>query len=131
MTKRMKFILLSPLFLTGFLLLIALGGEIVRQLWNWLAPSLFGVRDITFWEALGLLALSRILVGGFGLRSGGDSHRSSHRCRRDRIGDRIADRIADRVGERWDRMTPEERDRFRQRIRERCGFDPGTRESTG
>jgi hypothetical protein len=31
--------------------------------------------------------------------------------------------VADRVGDGWDRMTPEERERFRQRLRERCGFD--------
>jgi hypothetical protein len=119
MTKRTKFILLSPLFLTGFLLLIALGGEIVHRLWNWLVPSLLGLREITFWEALGLLALSRILFG-FGIRTGSRPHRESGR----HMSDRIADRIADRVGERWDRMTPEERERFRQRLRERCGFDP-------
>jgi hypothetical protein len=115
MTRRTKFILLSPLFLTGFLLLIALGGEIVRRLWNWLLPGLFGWPEITFWQALGLLALSRILVGGFGL--GGGSHDRSRRC--DRGSDRIADRIADRVAERVERMTPEQRERFRQRLRER------------
>ena len=119
MTRRTKFILLSPLFLTGFLLLIALGGEIVRRLWNWLLPALFGVSEITFWQALGLLALSRILVGGFGL--GGGSHDRSQRrkCASNRFSDRIADRVADRVAERVERMTPEQRERFRQRLRER------------
>ena len=33
------------------------------------------------------------------------------------------------VAERWDHMNPEERERFRQRIRERCGFDPSAGES--
>jgi hypothetical protein len=124
MTRRTKFILLSPLFVTGFLLLIALGGEIVRQLWNWLLPPLLGLPEVTFWQALGLLALSRILVGGFGL--GGNSHDRSRRCDRgsDRIAERIADRVADRVAERVERMTPEQRERFRQRLRER-GFDVG------
>ena len=36
--------------------------------------------------------------------------------------------MADRVAERWDRMSPEERERFRQRLRERCGFDPSAGE---
>ena len=40
----------------------------------------------------------------------------------------MADRIVDRVAERWDAMTPERRERFRQRIRERCGFDPAAGE---
>jgi len=35
------------------------------------------------------------------------------------------------VAERWEHMTPEERERFRQRIRERCGFDPSTSEGKG
>jgi hypothetical protein len=37
--------------------------------------------------------------------------------------------VADRVAERWEVMTPEERERFRQRMRERCGFGPSTSES--
>jgi hypothetical protein len=55
--------------LIGFLIFIVLGGIIVRVLWNWLVPSIFGVREVTIWEALGLLTLSRILFGGFSGRS--------------------------------------------------------------
>ena len=32
-------------------------------LWNWLMPVIFGLAIITFWQALGLLALSKILFG--------------------------------------------------------------------
>lgn len=32
-------------------------------LWNWLMPAIFGLTVITFWQALGLLALSKILFG--------------------------------------------------------------------
>jgi hypothetical protein len=87
---------LVPLGICGFLLFIALGGEIVMQLWNWLLPPIFGLREITFWQALGILALCRILFGGFG-------------------GPRFR---------RTSQMSPEERERFRQRIRERCGLGP-------
>ena len=38
----------------------------VLLLWNWLMPDIFNLRRLTFWEALGLLALCRILFGGFG-----------------------------------------------------------------
>lgn len=113
MRRRLFFI--APLAVLGMLAFIAIGGELVLQLWNWLLPSLFGWRQITFWQAIGLLALCRILVGGFGLHGGSRSH--------------VGRRVADRVGERWERMTPEERERFRQRIRERCGFEPSTSES--
>jgi hypothetical protein len=30
-------------------------------LWNWLMPSIFGLTEITFWQALGLNTLSAIL----------------------------------------------------------------------
>jgi hypothetical protein len=64
-------------FFLAFLLFIFLGGIVVQWLWNWLMPGIFGLRLLTFWEALGLLALSRILFGGFG--RGGGSHGSSRR----------------------------------------------------
>jgi hypothetical protein len=59
--------------LIGFLIFIALGGVVVQWLWNWLVPSIFGLREVTLWEALGLLALSRILFGGFAHGRGSSS----------------------------------------------------------
>jgi hypothetical protein len=96
MRLKRRLVFLVPLGIVGFLLFIALGGEIVMQLWNWLLPPIFGLREVTFWQALGILALCRILFGGFG---GPHFRRTSH-------------------------MTPEEREHFRQRIRERCGLTP-------
>jgi hypothetical protein len=119
MSRRRRLIWIAPLAIVGMVIFIAVGGEIVLHLWNWLLPPLFGWRQITFWQALGILVLCRILVGGFGLHGGSRSN-----LRR-----RVADRLADRMGDRWDAMTPEERERFRQRVRERCGFDPSTSES--
>ncbi len=117
--KVKKLIWIAPLAMLGMLLLVAIGGEIVLHLWNWLLPSLFGWRQITLWEALGILVLCRILFGGCGLHGGSRSN----------IRRRITDRVAERVAERWEHMTPEERERFRQRTRERCGFDPSTGET--
>jgi hypothetical protein len=97
---KRKWFLLAPL---GIAVFIAIGGEVVLHLWNWLLPALFGWREITFWQAVGLLALSRILFGGFG----GGCHRSGYRRR---------------MGERWEQMTPEEREKFRQGMRSGCGF---------
>lgn len=31
-------------------------------LWNWLMPTIFGLIEITFWQALGLNALAAILI---------------------------------------------------------------------
>src|SRR5262252_3388479 len=105
---RRKWVFLAPLAIVGILLFIAIGGEIVQQLWNWLLPPLFGWREITFWQAVAILALCRILFGGTGGRG------SYHSGFRRKMADRIADRVAERMAERWDRMTPEERERFRQ-----------------
>lgn len=96
---RKKWMFLAPVVLVGFLLFIALGGTVVLQLWNWLLPSIFGWRQITFWEALGLLALCRILFGGLGGRG-----LSSSRVR--------------------GRMSPEDRERFRKGLRGRFGCAP-------
>jgi hypothetical protein len=112
--------LFVPIVLLGFALFIFVGGEVVKLLWNSLAPPLFGLPVLGFWQALGLLALCRILFGGFGLHGGGQPG--------GRMTDRLADRMADRLAGRWQNMTPEERERFRQRFRDRCGFDPSTSE---
>ena len=103
---RKRWIVLAPLVIVAFLSFVALGGEVVRQLWNGLLPSLFGFPRITFWQALGLLALCRILFGGLGLHGRGGSN-----ARR-------------RMEERFAAMTPEERERFRQNFRGKFGFGP-------
>jgi hypothetical protein len=65
----------------GFLFFIVFGGIAVQLLWNWLLPAIFDVRRVTFWEALGLLALCRILFGGFGFGRGGGAPGAGHRRR--------------------------------------------------
>ena len=62
--KVKKMILIAPFAIAGIALFIFLGGWIVMSLWNWLLPALFGWRMITFWQALGMLILCRILFGG-------------------------------------------------------------------
>ena len=109
--KKLKLIFLAPLAILGILLIIAIGGVIVQQLWNWLVPALIGWHQITFWQALGLLVLCRILFGGHGGLA------RSHARRR--------------WAERWETMTSEDRERFRQRMRERCGFEPPAAENKG
>lgn len=97
LTKGMKIALIAPAGVAA----VALFGFIVMVLWNWLAPVVFGARTVTFWQALGLLILARILVGGLGGGHGDDKH-----------GRR-------RMTEQWEQMTPEEREAFRQGLRDR------------
>lgn len=93
---RRRLIFFAPIAIVGAALFVFIGGEIVKLLWNGLLPPLFGFPQVTFWQALGLLVLCRILFGGLGRHGGGPRM--------------------------TDRMTPEERERFRRRIRERFGF---------
>jgi hypothetical protein len=101
---RKKLIWIAPLAILGIVAFIVIGGEVVMHLWNWLLPALFGWRQINFWQAIGLLALCRILFGGHGGRGWSRSN--------------FRRRMAER---RW-QMTPEEREKWRQDMRSRCGF---------
>lgn len=58
----------------GFALLF---GYIVMQLWNWLMPDIFGLAEINFWKAVGIIILARLVFGGF---KHGSSHHSGE-CR--------------------------------------------------
>ena len=106
---RKRWMWIAPAAILGIILFTYLGGELVKYLWNGLLPGLFGWRQITFWQALGLLLLCRILFGGLGVRG---AHRTNMRSR-----------IGRRMAERWDQMTPEEREKARERWG-RCGFEP-------
>jgi hypothetical protein len=95
--KGLTVALFATLFLT-------IAGYAVMGLWNWLTPGLFGWHQISYWQALGILVLSKILFGGIRGPHGG----GRMRWRR-------------RMMERWEKMTPEEREKFRQSMRGRCG----------
>jgi hypothetical protein len=89
--KGLALLVLGPAF-------VAAVSFVVMLLWNALIPSLFAGPVLGFWQAVGLLVLCRILFGGF--RPHGH-HGWRQRAWR----------------HRWQRMTPEERDRFRDGFR--------------
>lgn len=39
-------------------------GYFVKLLWNWLMPMLFGFKLITFWQAIGIVILGKLIFGG-------------------------------------------------------------------
>jgi len=85
----------------GFLAIVAGFSAIVMLLWNWLMPAIFGLVSISFWQALGLLILSRILFGSFGggQKMFGAMHRRVH-C------------DATPFLKKWMGMTPEQKKEF-------------------
>lgn len=64
----------------GILLAVVLGfffGWFIEHLWNWLMPSLFGLRHITYWQGFGLFVLAKLLFGGFPSHPG-KAHNGRH-----------------------------------------------------
>ena len=41
-------------------------GFIVKWLWNFLMPGLFGLKQITYWQAFAIVILAKLLFGTFG-----------------------------------------------------------------
>jgi len=94
-----KVILIGAIAIFGF-------SYLVMMLWNGLVPELFKGPFITWPQALGLLVLSKILFGGF--RRHGNHHWKHRQWR-------------ERMQEKMNSMTPEEREKFREQWRKRCG----------
>lgn len=56
----------------GFTAFAFLFGAGLMWLWNWLMPAIFHLGVITYWQAVGLAILGRLLFGSF--HHGGHSH---------------------------------------------------------
>src|SRR5260221_11109954 len=93
--RALKFVALVAIAIVVF-------GVAVTHLWNHLLVSLFHFPLISFWQALGLMILGRLLFGGFRGRPGG-GHWRRHMMMR------------------WEQMTPEQRKKFREGMRSRWG----------
>src|SRR5262245_17209132 len=110
MRRKLKFVGVS--FILFGIVFVGLMGLLTSSLWNALMPAIFALPKISFWQALGLLLLGRLLFGGFGRGWGG-----RHRWPRTRW------------ARGWMNLTPEERERFRQAMRRhvarRFGDDEG------
>ena len=97
MVRAAKMALMAVVF-------VSVAGAVVMWLWNALIPNIFGASEISWIQALGLLILVRILVGGRG--HGGPGGRRRWRGRWER-------KLAN--------MSPEERDRWKAEMDRRCG----------
>ena len=84
---------------------IFLFGFVVMSLWNCLLPGIIGVGTITFWQALGILVLSKILFGGFHGHGGPSKWHHSHHHEWHR---------------KWMSMTPEEKAKMKAEWKGRC-----------
>ncbi len=94
-------------FLAFVLFFAGAASALVMWLWNYvLAAAVEGVRPISFWQALGLLLLARILFGGFRM-----GYPPAYRKHNPKYG---------HLKDKWMDMSPEERARFKEAWRKRC-----------
>jgi hypothetical protein len=91
----------------GIAAILALVSFVVMQLWNNLLPGILHVGTITFWQAMGIFILSKILFGFGGKGSGG----GPPWMRRKRM-----------MEERFKNMSPEDRAQFKEQWQSRCGW---------
>ncbi|MEO6219649.1 MAG: hypothetical protein ABIO81_04415 [Ginsengibacter sp.] len=97
-----------------FIAAVFLFSAAVMSLWNAILPAVLGVKTITFWQALGILVLSKILFGSFG-RRGGWHRGGGYQWKRN-------------MQDKWANMTPGDREKFQAEWKSRCGGRWKTRE---
>lgn len=62
-----RFLKIPVMVIGGVILAVVLAfvlGFVVQALWNWLMPEVFGLPEISYWQAWGLLILGHLLFGG-------------------------------------------------------------------
>ena len=98
--RRVRFFF--PLFIVLALLAFSFA---VYWLWNNVLVAVVSVKPVTYWQAMGLLILCRILLGGFraGPRAGGPSQGGPA------------------WREKWQQMSDEDRAKFKNEWRRRGG----------
>lgn len=92
-------VLFVPLFIGGLFLFT----WVIMLLWNNILPEVTGVKTISYFQAMGILVLSKIL---FGFNKGWGSRNHYNRYG---------------MKEKLQNMTPEEREQFKNEWRNRCG----------
>jgi len=78
---------------------------VVMWTWNWLVPDLFQGPTINFYQAIGLMLLSRILFRGFHGVGGKAMHYRNWQNYKEKL----------------EKMDPEEREKMRELWKKRCG----------
>jgi hypothetical protein len=71
--KGFRIAVMAILGVCGAVLLGFLFGLFVKLLWNWLMPDLFNLKEITYWQAVGIVVLAHLIFGSFGTGKGSDS----------------------------------------------------------
>ena len=76
--KYVGIFILGAIAAAGFAILF---GYFVMLLWNWLMPEIFGLITITFWQAVGITILARLIFGSFKHHSKSNHHHPGSRIK--------------------------------------------------
>lgn len=60
----MSILIMTIVGLLGAIIVLLLVSAILLWLWNTTIPDVFGLKPVTFWQALKLLLIATILFGG-------------------------------------------------------------------
>lgn len=74
----------------GIASVIALGflfGLLIKLLWNWLMPELFGLKEISYWQGIGIFILARIIFGSVGGNSSSPKSKNDKKIQADKCND--------------------------------------------
>jgi hypothetical protein len=72
-------IIFGAIAITGLAILF---GFVIMWLWNWLMPEIFGLPELTYWKAVGLFILFKLLLGGCGGSGSKSSKKSEDKCKK-------------------------------------------------
>lgn len=98
--KVVFFVLLAPVLAYAFI-------HLVMYLWNGILPDVFGFSTITFWQAAGMLLLSKILFGGMNFGRKGGCCKGKHH-------------YGQRMKEKFMNMTDEEKEKMKEGWKSKC-----------
>lgn len=98
--KVMGFVILGFAVVIGF-------GFVVKGLWNWLMPELFGLKEINYWQGLGILILAKILFGGIGGNSGSKSNDNKNAAVRGAFGQALHEGMQQEFYKEYDKKHSE------------------------
>ena len=84
---------------------------IVMWLWNCILPEVVGVKSINYWQAMGILVLSKILFGGFR----GGARKKWMDCKEEHL------------NKKTENFSDDEKEQFKQKLKERFANSPWCR----
>ena len=95
----------KPVMIVNFYLaLMFIFAAFVMVLWNLILPEVIGVKSVNYFQALGILILSKILFSGFFGKHGWPGQQWKQEMK-----------------EKFSNMTPEEKEKFKTEWKNRCG----------